>query len=165
MISIFSCERSGKNLKKSQKKFALEFGTFQTCHSPLKYLWDRSIRALQCLTVLYSALQCLVPYTPYSALQCLTVPYSALQCLAVHPSASQCIPVHPSASQCIPVHPSASHCITLHETPSDLIRLSSTCKNWRSMENVQNSSSEVSRAVPGRSQRGDPEFLGLDPKF
>ena len=56
------------------------------------------------------------------------------------------------------MYPSASQCIPVHETPSDSIRVSSTCKSWRSMENVQNSSSEVSRAVPGRSQRVDPEF-------
>ena len=73
--------------------------------------------------------------------------------------------VHPSASQCITLHPSASQCITLHETSSDSIRLSPICKSWRSLENVQNSSWEVSRAVPGRSQRGDPEFSGPDPKF
>ena len=82
-----------------------------------------------------------------------------------HAPSSQCMPVHPSASHRIQVHPNASHCMRLHQAPSDSIRLSSTCKNWRSMENIESSSPEISRAIPGRSLRVDLEFLGLDPKF
>ena len=106
------------------------------------------------------------PYAiPCSPMQSHAVPCSLTQSHAVscspmqsHAVSFSLIQSHAVSYSLMQSHAVSCSLMQSHAVLPASIGFSSIPKSWESMENVQNASREVSRAVPGRSQRVDLEF-------